>query len=48
MIDLNIDHFNKVLGSIKKTQSKIDNSLSEIKNTLDGRNSRLSDTEEHK
>ena len=40
-IDLNTDHFIKEQDNIKKTQLKIDNSLSEIKNTLEGRNSRL-------
>ena len=33
-IDLNTDHFNKELEKIKNTQSKIDKSVSEFKNTL--------------
>ena len=38
-IDLNKDHFNKELANIKKVQSKIDNSISEIKSTLKAMNS---------
>ena len=34
-IDLNTDHFNKELENIKKTLSKIDNSISEIQCTLE-------------
>ena len=45
-IGLNTDHFNKELGNMKKTQSKIDNSICEIKSTLEAMNSRLNDTEE--
>ena len=32
---------------MKKTQSEMSNLIGEIKNTLEGMNSRLSDTEEH-
>ena len=42
----NTDHFNKDLETIKITQSKIDNSIFEIKNTLEAMNSQISDTEE--
>ena len=43
-IDLSTDHFNKELETIK-TQSKIGNSVSEIKSNLKAMNSRLNDTE---
>ena len=44
-IDANSEHFNKQLEDIKK--DPIRNSIAEIKNnTLEGMNSRLSDTEE--
>ena len=46
-IDLNSDHFNKELENIKKTQSEMNNLTAEIKNTLEGMNSRQSNTEEH-
>ena len=46
-IDLNTDHLNKDLKNIKMTQSKINDSTSEIlKNTLVRMNSRLNNTEE--
>ena len=45
IIDLTTEHFNKELENIKKTQSKINNSVYGIQNTLEGMNSRLSDTE---
>ena len=44
-IDVYREHFNKELENIKKTQSEMKNSIAEIKNTLEGMNSRLSDTE---
>ena len=47
LTDVNTDHFNKELENIKKTQSKKDNLISEIKSTLETMNSRLNDTEEH-
>ena len=47
LTDVNTDHFNKELENIKKTQSKKDNLISEIKSTLETKNSRLNDTEEH-
>ena len=43
-IDLNTDHLNKELETIKNTQAKIDNSISEIKSTLEAINSQLNDT----
>ena len=33
-INLSTDHFNRELGNIKKTQSKIHHSISESENTL--------------
>lgn len=33
-INLSTDHFNRELGNIRKTQSKIHHSISELKNTL--------------
>ena len=45
-INRNKAHFNKELETVKKTQSIIDNSISEIKSTLEAKNSRLNDTEE--
>ena len=44
-IDVHNEKFNKELENIKKTQSEMKNSIAEIKNTLEGMNSRLSDTE---
>ena len=45
-IDLNTDHFHEELEIIKKQQTKIDNSLSEIKSILGTMNSILNDTDE--
>ena len=45
-IDLNTDHFSKELENIKKTQTKIDNKIYEIKSTLEAVNIRLNDTEQ--
>ena len=42
----NADHCNKELETIKMNQSKIDNSVTEIKTNLETMNSRLNDTEE--
>ena len=41
------EHFSKELENIKKTQSEMNNSIAEIKDTLEGMNSRQSNTEEH-
>ena len=45
-INVNTDHFNKELETIKMTQSKEGNSISEIKNTLEAINNWINDTEE--
>ena len=45
-IELNTDHVNKDLENIKMTESKINDAMSEIFKTLEGMNSRLSNTEE--
>ena len=45
-IDLNTENFNKEIENIKMNQWKMSNSVTEIKNTLQGMNSRLSDMEE--
>ena len=45
-IDLSTDDRNKELKTIKNTQLKIDNSIYEIKSTLEAMNSRLNDTKE--
>ena len=37
--------FNKDLEEIKKSQLKMDNTISEIKNTLEGTNSRITEAE---
>ena len=44
-INISTDHFNRELGNIKKTQSKIHHSISELKNTLKALNNRLNDTD---
>lgn len=44
--DLKTDHFNQEIKYTKKTSSEMKNSIVEIKNTLEGMNSRPSDTEE--
>ena len=46
-IDVIREHFSKELENIKKTQSEMNNSIAEIKDTLEGMNSRQSNTEEH-
>ena len=38
--------FNKKLENIKETQSEMKNSITEIKNTLEGVNRRLTDVKE--
>lgn len=43
---MNIEFFNKELENTKKTQSEVKNSISDLKNALEGMNSRLSYTEE--
>ena len=37
-INRNVDHYKKKLGTIKKNQSKVDNSITEIKNNLEAMN----------
>ena len=39
------ERFNKDLGEIKKSQYIMDNAINEIKNTLEGINSRITETE---
>ena len=46
MEDLN-EIFNKEIKNIKKHQSEMNNSITEVKNTLEGINSRLEGAEEH-
>ena len=46
IINRNADHCNKELETIKMNQSKLDNSIAEIKTNLEAMNSRLNDTEE--
>lgn len=46
IINLSTNHLHMELESIKQAQSKIDNSISEIKSTLEAMNGKLNDTEE--
>ena len=45
-IDRNVDHCNKELETIKRSQSKLDNSTAEVKTELKTMNSRLNNAEE--
>ena len=38
--------FNKELGDLKNKETKVDSTISEMKNTLEGINSRIMDAEE--
>ena len=40
------EKFNKELKNIKKNQTELKNAITEIKNTLEGNNSKLGDTQE--
>ena len=40
------ERFNKDLGEIKKSQYIMDNAINEIKNTLEGINSRITEAED--
>ena len=40
------EKFSKEIKNTRKTQSELNNTIHEIKNTLEGTNSRLDDTEE--
>ena len=46
IIKRNADHCNKVLETIKRNQSKLDNTIAEIETNLEAMNSRLNNTEE--
>ena len=45
IMDWHSDKFNKGLENIRKNQSEPKNTITEMKNTLEGINSRLDDTE---
>ena len=45
-INRNVDHCNKELETIKRSQSKLDNSISEVKTELKAINSKLKNVEE--
>ena len=44
-IDRNADHCNMELETLKRNQSKLDNSITKIKTNLEAMNSRLNNTE---
>ena len=46
IIDKNADHCNEELETMKRNQSKLDNSIAMIKTNLEAMTSRLNDTEE--
>ena len=46
ILDINADHCNKELETIKRNQSKSDNSIAKIKSELRATNSRLNNAKE--
>ena len=46
-LDEHSDLVNKVLQNIKKNQSEMKNTILEMRNSLEGLNSRVEDTEQH-
>ena len=43
-IDRNVDHYGKELENIKRSQSKLDNSITKVKTNLEAVNRRLNET----